>query len=79
MACTYTGSLDGDRIMSLQEALDRRERMLCALCTLIEKEADPVTVLSVLRRAAFEADGLDEDDIARWWAEHKEAENEGGG
>jgi len=74
MPCTYTGSLEGDRILGLTEALDVRERMLCALITRLEKEHGEEHVGMLLHRAATDAEGLERKDIKRWWKRHKAAD-----
>jgi len=78
MPCTYTGSLEGDRELAAREALDRRERMLCALITRLEVEHGEEHVKLLLRRAATDAEGLDRKDITKWWKVHKQAEGRHG-
>lgn len=76
MPCTYTGSLEGDRALAAQEALDRRERMLCALCTHLTEVLGEAGTEHVLKEAARKADGLKKGDIKRWWDAHRKADAE---
>lgn len=66
MPCTYTGSLDGDRIMGLEQAnasarkaLDEMTALACAAFTVLDSEGllDKMTARQV-----------------RWWADHKAAD-----
>jgi hypothetical protein len=74
MPCTYTGSLMGDRVHSAEMILDRRERMLCAICSHIEQIYGAAALHTMLRKAGREASGLAEQDISQWWLSHKKAE-----
>lgn len=76
MPCTYTGSLEGDRALAAREALDRRERMLCALCTHLTFWLGEEGATKVMKDAASEADGLKKGDIKRWWDAHRKADAE---
>ena len=74
MPCTFTGTLDGDRIMSLENALDRRERYLCAICRYIEAQ-ESLNLFQILRDAARTSDGVSASEIERWWKAHRDAED----
>jgi len=65
MPCTQTGSLDGDRILSLTEDLSsvqaralKLTQMLCAVCRRCEEQGVPIP------RTA-----------AAWWRKHKTQDN----
>jgi hypothetical protein len=74
MPCTFTGSLEGDRELAAREALDVRERMLCAVCSLFELDNGADELDAFLTTAARAAEGLEKDDITKWWKAHKAAE-----
>lgn len=61
MPCTRTGSLEGDRILSLQEDREALQaealkltQMLCAVCRRCEEQGVPVPKIA-----------------AAWWRKHK--------
>lgn len=67
MPCTRTGSLDGDRILSLEEDIESVQKealaltqMLCAVCKRCEDQSVPIP-----KRAAA------------WWRKHKAQDNGG--
>lgn len=74
MPCTHTGTIEGDRIEGLQEALDMRERMLCALCEQINIEEGPDVLERLLENAGSRAPGLEKKTIKKWWKKHRKAE-----
>lgn len=74
MPCTQTGSLEGDRALAAQEAIDKRERMLCGMCSMIEKEVGVPTMEAFLEAIGEQTDGLKKKDIVKWWRAHKKAE-----
>lgn len=78
MPCTFTGTLDGDRLLAAKEALDARERMLCAVCKTLEKNLGSRLAWDLLIEAAVDADGLGSADILDWWRDHKEADERRG-
>lgn len=59
MPCTYTGSLDGDRILGLEEALDEMTELACAAFTVLEKQG-------LLGEMTFTQ--------RKWWRKHKAAD-----
>lgn len=72
MPCTYTGSLEGDHIMAMEEELKRKRkkarkvkeeldsltRMLCRTCEILEG-------LGHVAKIAWPS------DVATWWEKHK--------
>lgn len=74
MPCTFTGSLDGDLILSLREALDERERMLCGICTVLERDAGLAGLNQFFRVVEEDTDGMEENELSLWWQAHKRAE-----
>ena len=78
MPCTYTGSLSGDRIMSLEgqlkhahAELDRLTQMLYATYRHLERlhGADEANVFALI--AGENSEGLGSTDIFNWWQDHK--------
>jgi hypothetical protein len=59
MPCTYTGSLDGDRIMGLEEALDEMTELACSAFAVLEKQG-------LLGEMTFSQ--------RKWWRVHKAAD-----
>ena len=72
MPCTYTGTFEGDRALTTTEALNERERYLCAIVRQLQR--DVVSVSTFLRNAAENAEGVDRDEILDWWRTHRSAE-----
>ena len=72
MPCTYTGSLEGDRLLAAKEALDQRERYLCAVVRQLQR--DVISVEDFLQRAAENADGIERSEILNWWDAHRAAD-----
>lgn len=73
MACTYTGSLEGDARLSVQEAyeeLDQLERMLCAVCTQMEENIGQPFTQTILRGAQAKMEPGD-PSLREWWVAHK--------
>lgn len=78
MPCTYTGSIEGDRAHFAKEALDLRERMLCAICTQLEKEFGVAVTKEILEDVAEATDGLTKTQISSWWKDHKKEDKKKG-
>lgn len=71
MPCTYTGSLDGDHILSLEESnnklseqvgqlaaeLDRVTALLCQACYILERDGEGI---------------IEDAELGQWYQEHKE-------
>ena len=74
MPCTYTGSIEGDRSLSLRNELDKRERYLCAVMTQLAKENTEGWVKSFLLRAEDSAEGVESDEMSIWWKLHRRAD-----
>ena len=74
MPCFYTGSADGDAALLARQALDIRERMLCAVCRQIVEDMDDEFLEGLLVWAGTNADGLKDQQILDWWHKHKAAD-----
>lgn len=72
MPCTYTGSFEGDEALRAREALEKREKYLCAVVRHLEKSGANVDLL--LRRAAEGTEDLRGSEIQDWWDNHRRAD-----
>lgn len=77
MPCTYTGSLQGDEILSLSKTVENLKReldsltaMLCAICNYYEYCHGGTETQDFLFDAAAHK-GLDADKIWDWFFDHK--------
>lgn len=60
MGCTYTGSIDGDRLASSEAEVTKLAKMLCRLCKKIEIYEDQYCDLV-----------LEDPELRDWWLAHK--------
>lgn len=62
MPCTLTGSIEGDRALSAQEAeaeVTKLARMLCSVMRMLERDGDKLS-----------------NEVLSWWKQHKKQDRE---
>lgn len=73
MPCTFTGSFEGDKVMSLREDLDELTQLLCSIGKTIEKYSDAPD-----HEPAFMDIKLFSPKVRKWLKEHKKLDSKKG-
>lgn len=74
MPCYMFGSADADSAAIANEELARRDAMLCAVLTVVEKHLGE-SVDSIFRLVNKKEAGVSGAQIRRWWKQHKKQDD----
>ena len=75
MPCTYTGSLDGDKLLSCQQELDRVTRYLCGTLDELSNH-DYIPMEMLLYDIESTTDGIERGELVKWWESHRKTDNQ---